>query len=83
MFRRLVSAIDCLGDALSDSRKSATERGFDLSDPVVARLVTRREEGGDLGDAEQGIGGEDQSDEELTRSEFRLVEGRPPEWFFQ
>lgn len=41
-------------------------------------LVTRREEGGDLGDAEQGIGVEDEGNKELTGGEFRIVEGRSP-----
>ena len=37
-------------------------------------LVTWRKESGDLGDTEQRICVEDEGDEELTGSEFRIVE---------
>ena len=68
--------IDCPGDALSDSRKPPTERGFTLSELVVERCVTRREQPGDSGDAQKRISLKDEGDEELTGGEFRLVEGR-------
>jgi hypothetical protein len=69
--------VDCLGDALPDSRKSPTERGFKLSELVVKRGVTRRDETSDLGDAEKRIGVENEGDEELTGGEFRIVERCP------
>jgi len=66
-FIDLCWAIDCLGDARPDSRKPPTERGFELSELIVERRVARREQPGDLGDAEQRISVEDEGDEELTR----------------
>jgi len=42
----------------------------------VERRVTRREQPGDLGDAEQRISVENEGDKELIEGEFRSVEGR-------
>jgi len=72
-FIDLRRAIDGLGNTVPDSRKSSTERGFKLSELVVKSLVAWREKSGDLSDAEEGVGVEDEGDEELT-SEFRIVE---------
>jgi len=70
----LRQAVDRLGDALPDGRKPPTERRFYRSDLVMERRVARREQSGDLGDAEERIGVEDKGDEELTGGEFRIVE---------
>ena len=67
---------DCLGANLPDSREAPEERSFDLSDSSMERLVARREEEGDLIDAEQRISVEDEGDEELAGGEFPIVEGR-------
>jgi len=47
---------------------------FHFSELVVKSLVAWREKSGDLGDAEEGVAVEDEGDEELTRSELRIVE---------
>ena len=43
----------------------------------MKRRVARWEERGDLGNAEERIGVENEGDEELTGGEFRIVEGVP------
>ena len=50
----------------SDSRETQEERDFQLPDPIVKRLVARREEEGDLVDAERRVSVEDEGDEELA-----------------
>jgi hypothetical protein len=71
-------AADCLGNTVPDSRKSPTNGCFELSDVVVERLVGRREQKRDLVDAQERISVEDEGDEELAGSEFRIVERRSP-----
>lgn len=66
---------DRLGDALPDSRKSREKRRFSLLDRVIECLVTRREEEGDLVDAELRICVKNEVDEELAGGEYRVVEG--------
>jgi len=65
------------GDSLPDGRKASDERGFGLLNPIVERLVGRCQQDGGLVDAKQRIGVDDEGDEELVSSEFRIVEWDP------
>jgi hypothetical protein len=67
-------------DAFPDEwgRGSRVERGFSLSQARVDRVVAGLEQLGDLVDAEQGIGIEDEYEEEFTGGETAVCERRVP-----
>ena len=64
-----------MADAFPDGREAARERGFHVVDRLEDGFVGVVEQRRDLVDAEEGVGVEDEGDEKLAGSEFRVVEG--------
>ena len=61
-------------DAIPDGGEAASERGFHVLDRSEDSFVGAIKQRYDLVDAEEGIGVENEGDEELAGGEFRVVE---------
>ena len=64
-----------MANTFSDGRGAALKRGFHPTNAVVDSIVGVIEQRRDLVDAQESISVEDERNEELTGSEFRIVEG--------
>ena len=66
-------------DTLPDEGEAAFKCGFPLAELGVDRIVARIEQLSDLVDAEEGIGVEDEDEEEFTGGETAIGKRRIPD----